>query len=158
MAGPAPIDGTELGDLLDDLVDGSNVHAGIRQIASGIRAIATDPHLDTAALQLLLAQLAGSSDGLDVTGAIGHLIEHLTAHTPAVHALDDDQAKTVARQGWLTQHALTDPDLRGPAATACAALDTRREVPPMTRLTDKEREELSRKNAEKNKQSTNRPR
>ncbi|MGP3737935.1 hypothetical protein ACTWJ9_33030 (plasmid) [Streptomyces sp. GDS52] len=158
MPGPTPLDGTELNDLLDDLTDGSNIHEGIHQIAAGIRALATDPAIDRPALQLLIAQLAGSADGWDVIGAVGHLIEHLTAHTPTVRALDDDTRKDTARQGWLTQHALTDPTLREPAATACAALDTRREVPPMTRLTDEQRKELSKKVADANKKSTNRPR
>ena len=122
MTGPDQED-TELGGLLADLTNGSNIHPGIHLICAGIRTIAEGPTLDLPAIQLLLAELAGSPDGLDVIGAIGHLIEHLTTQSPAIHALPLDQQKDVAHQGWLASYNLSDPTLRNPAATACGALD-----------------------------------
>ena len=117
------IEDTELGGLLADLTNGTNVHPGIHLIAAGIRTIAEDPTVDLPALQLLFTELAGSADGLDVIGAIAHLIEHLTTRSTVVRALDHDAQKTLAHQGWLATYHLNDPTLRDPAARACAALD-----------------------------------
>jgi len=154
MAGP--LDGTELGDLLADLTNGTNIHHGIHLIAAGIRAIAEDRSLDRPAIQLLNAQLCGSPDGWDVIGAIGHLGEDLNSDArPAVRSLPDDRRKEAAHQGWLTRHHLTDPELRESAALANTALDTREEVHAVT---DAERKELSKKVAETNRRSENRPR
>ena len=122
MNGPA-LEATELGGLLEDLTNGTNIHPGIHLIAAGIRTIAEDPTLDRSAIQLLLAMLAGSPDGLDVIGAVAHLLEHLTTNPPAIQALDEDRKKNLAHQGWLATYHLNDPTLRDPAANACAALD-----------------------------------
>jgi hypothetical protein len=151
MAGRSPLDGTELEGLLEDLVDGSNVHRGIRLLAEGFRAIAEDQTLDVPGTQLVIAQLCGNAD-VDTITIIGALHAWLTdpATNPALRSLPDDVRKTVQHQGELAHYALADPDLRQPAATACAALDTPREVNPVT---DAEREELSKKVAEANKRS-----
>ncbi|MFR9794258.1 hypothetical protein ACL07V_37485 [Streptomyces sp. MB22_4] len=146
------VDDTELGGTLTDL---ASVHAGIDLIRTGIRLLAHDRH-DLNTTQVLLAALAGSPDGTDVLAAIGQLVERLTSAdtNPAVRALPIDQQKEAAHQGWLTQHNLTDPELRDTASRACAALDIREEVPAVT---DTERKELSQKVAEANRQSNNRP-
>jgi hypothetical protein len=160
MAGPSPLDGTELDGLLEDLVGGSNVHPGMRLIADGVRAIAEDQTLTIPATQLLLAQLCGNAD-VDLVTVIGALQAWLTdpATNPALRGLPDDVRKTVQHQGELGAYDLADPDLRTPAATACAALDqTERRCPDMTRLDEKEKEQLSKKVAEANKRSENRPR
>jgi hypothetical protein len=162
MAGQHPLDGTDLGDLLTDLTTGSNIRPGIHLIAAGIRALAEDAHtgqLDTRATQLLLIQLCGSPDGLDTVGAIGELAAYITTdHNPTIRNLPDEQRKNTTHQGWLTSFHLNDPELRTPAAEACAALDQREEVDTVRNcLTDKEREELSKKVDKANKQSQNRP-
>ncbi|CAK7288653.1 hypothetical protein [Streptomyces misionensis] len=146
------VDGTELGGTLADL---ANVHAGIDLIRNGIRLIAHD-RLDLNQTQVLLAALAGSPDGTDVLAAIGQLAERLTSTdtNPAVRALPIDQQKEAAHQGWLTAHNLSDPELRDTASRACAVLDAREEVHPVT---ETERKELSQKVADANKRSENRP-
>ncbi|RSN50504.1 hypothetical protein DMH12_24790 [Streptomyces sp. WAC 04229] len=116
-----PVDGTELGDCLEDLAD---IHPGIDLIRDGLRLLAHD-RLDLNQTQVLLATLAGSPDSTDLLGAIGHLIARLSNPdtNPALRQLPLDQQKTAAHQGWLTTHNLTDPDLRNSAANANAALD-----------------------------------
>jgi hypothetical protein len=115
------IDGTELGGVLEDLAD---IHPGIDLIRDGIRLLAHDRHT-LPGTQLLLATLAGSPDALDIVGAIGLLIARLTDPdtNPTLRSLPLDQQKEAARNGWLAQHALSDPDLRGPAAAANSHLD-----------------------------------
>jgi hypothetical protein len=117
------IDGTELGDLLDDL---AGIHPGIDLIRDGIRLLAHDRHT-IPTTQLLLATLASSPDALDVTGAIGQLVARLTDPdtNPALRTLPLDVQKDARHQGSLTAYNLTDPDLRHTASTACAALDNR---------------------------------
>ncbi|QLJ06832.1 hypothetical protein HZZ00_38035 (plasmid) [Streptomyces sp. NEAU-sy36] len=148
------LDGTELGDLLADLADGSNIHPGIRLIAAGYRAIAEDQSLSIPATQLLIAQLSAAADGVTVVAAAGRLIEWLTSENPVLASLPDAIRKTVQRQGELACSALRDTELTALASEACAALDTRKEVHPVT---DTERKELSQKVADANRQSTNRP-
>jgi hypothetical protein len=124
------LDGSDLAYLLDDVTDGSNIPAGVRQIADGIRALAADAtagRLTRADLMLTLAVLNGSPDATDLTGAFAALIEHLTSPdtNPTVAALRHEQAKTVQHQGELAAHHLNDPGLRDNTAEAIAALDTR---------------------------------
>jgi hypothetical protein len=125
-----PLTGTELGGLLDDLY---GFDEGIDLICDGIRNIALR-RLPTDRVQLLLATIAGSPDATDVVGAFGRLAERIADadNTPALRDLPLDAQKQAQRQGELTAHALTDPDLRHPASTACAALDT----PPTWRCQD----------------------
>jgi hypothetical protein len=162
MAGPhvhtegsSVLDGTDLGWLLDDLTDGSNIHAGIHQMADGSRTVAEDTSLDIPATQLLLTQLCGNADALDAVGAIAGLIEWVTSDAnPALANLPLEIRKNVQHQGELAAHALRDPELRDATALACAALNVRKEVHPVT---DNERKELSQKVADANKRSSNRP-
>lgn len=115
------VDDSELGDVLDDL---ASIHAGIDLIRDGIRHLAHDRHTpDTT--QTLIATLAGSSDGTDVIGALGHLIARLTdADTnPALRTLPLDQQKKTQHHGEQALFALTDPYIHQPAAEACAAID-----------------------------------
>jgi hypothetical protein len=116
------LDGTDLGDLLEDLTNGTNIHPGIRLIAAGIRAIADDHTLTIPATQLLLTQLCGSPD-TDTIHAIAGLAEWLTSdNNPALTPLPADTRKTAQHQGELAAHALRDTELRDPAALACASL------------------------------------
>jgi hypothetical protein len=116
------IDGTELGDVLDDL-DG--IHAGIDLIRDGIRHLAHD-RLTTEQTQLLIVTLAGSTDGTDVLTAIGHLVARLTNPdtNPALRSLDHDAQKDTQRAGENLLHHLSDPDLHQHAATASGAIHT----------------------------------
>ena len=159
MADASRLDGTELDGLLDDLTNGSNIHPGIHQIAAGVRAIAEDPTLDPAATQLILAQLCGNAD-TDAVTIIGALTAWLTDPTtnPALLQLPEEARKTIQHQGELAAFELSNPDARIPAATASDVLAQPREVNPMTRLTDEQRKELSKKVADANKRSENRPR
>ncbi|MFF0009610.1 hypothetical protein ACFYQT_40150 [Streptomyces tibetensis] len=162
MAGHV-LDGTELGDLLDDLTNGTNIRPGIHLLAAAIRTLAEDATtgaLDLPATQLASACLDGSPDGIDAVGAIGLLQAWITNPNtnPALRALPLEQQKEAQLHGELAAHALTDPDLRTAAAEANAALDPRKEVPAVKCLTDEERKELSKKVADANKKSTNRPR
>jgi hypothetical protein len=125
-----PLTDTELGGLLDDLY---GFDEGIDLICDGIRNIALR-RLPADRVQLLLATIAGSPDATDVVGAFGRLVERIADadNTPALRDLPLDAQKRAQRQGELTAHALTDPDLRAPASNACAALDT----PPTWRCQD----------------------
>ncbi|MFD8262047.1 hypothetical protein ACFV19_24690 [Streptomyces griseoluteus] len=125
MAAPTALEGTDLGDCLADLTTGRNIHPGIHLIAAGIRTIGEDPTLTPQAVQLLLAQLAGSPDACDTVGAIAVLIQHLTTATsPALRPLPAPLRKAIRHQGELVAWQLRNPDLRTHPATACAALDT----------------------------------
>lgn len=124
------LNGTELAYLLDGVSDGSNIPAGVRQIADGIRSLAADAtagRLTPGDLQLTLTILNGSPDATDLVGAFAALIEYLTNPdtNPTVAALPNEQAKTVQHQGQLAAHHLNDPGLRDNTAEAIAALDTR---------------------------------
>ena len=118
------VDGTELGDVLDDLMANPS-HPGIALICDGVRLLAHDRH-DVNGTQVLLAELAGSPDATDVLALIGHLAARLAnADTnPCLRRLPLDAQKEAAHQGWLTAHHLADPDLRTSASNANAALDT----------------------------------
>ncbi|MGA5670053.1 hypothetical protein ACPCTG_31800 [Streptomyces pseudogriseolus] len=140
------LDGTELDGLLDDLTTGSNIHPGIHHFAAFVRAIAEDQTLDVSGTQLVLAQLCGNAD-TDAVTIIGALTAWLTdpATNPALHQLPEEARKTIQHQGELAAFELADPDARIPAATASDVLA-------------QPREELSKKVADANKRSQNRPR
>ncbi|MFD9004418.1 hypothetical protein ACFV0T_26255 [Streptomyces sp. NPDC059582] len=115
-----PVDGTELGNLLDDL---AGCHPGIDLIRDGLRLIALDQHTpDTT--QTLVAYLAGSA-GADILTAIGQTVAHLTSPdtNPALRTLPDDQQKTAQHHGENLVHHLADPDLHQHASEAAAAID-----------------------------------
>ena len=115
------VDGTDLGNLLEDLY---GIHPGIDLMLDGARLIAHDRHTINMT-QVLIAALAGSPDALDIISLPGLLVERLTNPdtNPALRTLPLDQQKNAAREGWLTSLALTDPDLRNSAANANAHLD-----------------------------------
>lgn len=130
MSGPFPstagnavpgLDGTELGGILDDLY---GFDEGIDLICDGIKLIALR-RLPIERVQLLLATLAGSPDGTDLIGAIGRLAERLadSDNSPALRELPLDIQKDAVLHGANTAYTLLDPELRGPASEACAALD-----------------------------------
>lgn len=153
--------GSDLDDVLADLADTGDpdidlLVTGLRNIAHRARTGA----LSRERTQLLTAVIAASPDATDVVGALGLLLVELTADTtPVARQLTDQARKEAVHAGEQAAFLLTDPDLRDPASRACAALDhAERGCTDMDGLTDEQRKELSRKNAEKNRQSTNRPR
>ena len=117
-----PVDGTGLGDVLDDLDGG---HPGIDLIRDGIRLIAHD-RLDLDQTQALCAWLAGSADGTDVLTAIGQLVARLTHPdtNPALRTLDFEQQKNTQKAGEALTFALSDPDIHQHAADASGAIHT----------------------------------
>lgn len=114
-----PVDGTDLGDILDDL---EGFHPGIDLIRDGIRLIATD-RLTTSKTQSLCAALAGATD-TDVLTAVGLLVARLTdADTnPALRTLPLEQQKTTALHGERLVFDLADDDLHQHASEAAASI------------------------------------
>jgi hypothetical protein len=117
-----PVDGTELGDVLDDL---EQVHAGIDLIRDGIRLLALE-RLTTEQTQLLAVTLAGSPDGTDVLTAIGHLVARLTNPdtNPALRSLPLDRQKNTQLHGELLAFDLADDRLHQHASNASGAIHT----------------------------------
>jgi hypothetical protein len=117
-----PLDGTELGGLLDDL---AGIHPGIDLIRDGIRLLALDRHT-TDRTQLLAVTVAGGTDGTDVLTAIGLLVARLTNPdtNPALRSLPLDAQKHTQRHGELLIHHLGDPDLHQHASNASGAIHT----------------------------------
>jgi len=116
------LDGTELGDLLDDL---AGIHAGVDLLRDGLRLLALDRHtIDRT--QLLAVTLAGSPDGTDILTAIGLLAARLLdADTnPALRALPFDRQKNTQRHAENLLHHLNDPDLHAHASNASGAIHT----------------------------------
>ncbi|CAL9667449.1 hypothetical protein SUDANB145_07234 (plasmid) [Streptomyces sp. enrichment culture] len=115
------LDGTDLGDALDDL---TGIHAGLDLIRDGIRLLALDRH-DLNTTQVLVAALAGSPDATDVIGAVGMLVARLTSpdSNPCLRTLPLDQQKETALHGEHAAFDLTNPDLRNSASNANAAID-----------------------------------
>jgi hypothetical protein len=116
-----PLDGTELGDLLEDL---AGIHAGMDLIRDGIRLIATD-RLTTDQTQTLNAALAGSSDGTDALTLVALLVARISnADTnPALRTLPFEQQKTAQLHGENLVHHLADDELHQHASEAAAAID-----------------------------------
>lgn len=114
------VDGTELGDLLEDL---AGFHPGIDLIRDGIRLIAHDRHNPDQS-QTLAAVLAGSA-GCDVLTLIALAVARLTnADTnPCLRTLPFEQQKQAQLHGERLTHDLADPDLHQHAAEAAAAID-----------------------------------
>lgn len=116
-----PVDGTELGGVLEDT---AGIHPGIDLIRDGIRLLATD-RLTVDQTQVVLAFLIGSPDSTDIVAGIGLLVARLTNadSNPAVRSLGLAAQKAALLQGELTAHNLLDSELRDTAAEANAALD-----------------------------------
>lgn len=117
-----PVDGTELGDVLEDL---NGFDAGIDLIVDGLRLIALSRHT-TGNTQTLINALAGSADGTDILTAIGHLVARLTHPdtNPSLRTLSFDAQKNTQTAGEHLVRHLADPDLHQHAATACGAIHT----------------------------------
>lgn len=158
---------TGLDDTLDDLT-GLGWIPGVAQILDGIAAAqnaATTGQLTLDATQTLLS-LLGNPYGPDLPEALAGLAQHLTNPDTnlALAALDPDTVKTVQLLGELHAHDTADYTPRDHTNEASARIS---EAAPTAvpapggrcqAMTDEQRKELSRKNAEKNKQSINRPR
>ena len=116
------LDGTELGDLLDDLY---GIDEGIDLMLDGARHIALK-RLTTDKTQTLAVTLAGSPDGTDVLTAIGLLTARiLNADTnPALRTLPLDRQKATQLHGELLVHHLGDPDLHQHASNASGSIHT----------------------------------
>lgn len=117
-----PVDGTELGDLLDDL---AGIHAGIDLIRDGLRLIALD-RLTLDQTQTVAVTLAGSADGTDVLTAIGQAVARLTNPdtNPALRALDYEAQKRTQQAGECLTFALSDPYLHQHASSASGHIHT----------------------------------
>lgn len=116
-----PLEGTELGGLLEDL---AGFDAGIDLIRDGLRLIATSRHtIDQT--QTLIAVLAGGEGGLNLINTIGALIERLADSdtNPALRHLPLEQQKAARREGHNTAYQLADPDLHQTASETSAAID-----------------------------------
>lgn len=110
------VDGTDLGDLLEDLAD---IDAGIDLIRDGLRLIAHTRHtIDRS--QTIAAALGGLG-----IAALGLTIERLAdADTnPCLRELPLDQQKHARLAGERTAAALNDPDLHQHAYETAGAID-----------------------------------
>ena len=149
-----PVDGTDLGDTLDEL--GTDpIHPALTLIRDGIQQLAEDQH-DLNTTQVLLAALAGSPDGNDLLGALGLLAARLADPDTnvALRTLPFDRQCQAYKHGWETARTLNDPELRNPASNACAALDN---TGRRCDVDDKKRKEMHDKVKKANNQSSNRP-
>lgn len=117
-----PVDGTELGWVLEDL---GHVHAGIDLIRDGLRLLALE-RLTAEQTQTIAVTLAGSPDGTDVLTAVGHLVARLTNSdsNPALRSLGFDAQKATQRHGEHLVRHLADPDLHQHASNASGAIHT----------------------------------
>ncbi|MFC9891547.1 hypothetical protein [Streptomyces pilosus] len=153
---------TALDDTLDDLA-GFDWLPGIALILEGLRTIrdtAANGQLTADATQTLLV-LAANPHGPDLTEALAHLAQDLTNPTTnqALTGLPDDVAKKVQHLGELHAYETAEYTPRDNPNEA-AGLISQHDTPEgrCEAMDDAARKELSRKNAEKNKQSSNRPR
>jgi hypothetical protein len=114
------LDGTDLGNLLEDL-DGFD--AGIDLIRAGLRLIALERH--TADRTQTLAAVLAGAPGVDLLTAIGLTVARLTHPdtNPALRTLPFDSQKTTQMHGEnLVRHLADDEDLHQHAAEAAAAI------------------------------------
>jgi hypothetical protein len=140
-----------LADTLDQL---RGINSNLDTIADALENL----HHRTYTLderQTVIARLTGNADD-DLVTALALLTQHLCTRIPATPALDDTDRKALEQHGQDTALWLTDWRLRQPAAEAAALLETA--GGRCTAVTDKEREELSKKVREANKRSEQRPR
>ena len=116
-----PLNGTELGYVLDQLADRDD--PDLTLIATALRSIATRS-LNLNQTQVIGAALIGDADA-DLVSATGllHALLHDPATNPALRTLDFDAQEKARRAGKATAHELTDHTLRNIASRACAALD-----------------------------------
>jgi hypothetical protein len=143
----------EIQEQIDNL--SADTHHGIRLIQRGLRLLATDRKMTIAQTQMVVGDLAAFDDG-NLSSILPLLVQHLLGPDNArLGALPDEQRKTAQVLG--EEYAILTAELSSShlAADAIAALDTEGRHPAMT---DAEREELSKKVAKKNDESTKRPR
>lgn len=148
---------TALDDTLDDL-GGFDWIPGIAQILHGLRTAqhaAATGQLDADATQTLLVLIA-NPNGPDLTEALAHLVQDLTnpGTNRTLTGLPDDVAKQVQHRGELHVHETADYTPRDHPNEAAGLIyehtDTRNTGGRCEAVDD----ELRRKNAEKNKQSS----
>ncbi|MEW2393042.1 hypothetical protein AB0933_32245 [Streptomyces venezuelae] len=110
------VDGTDLGDLLEDL---AGIHPGIDLIRDGLRLIAHDRHTVDRS-QTLAATLGGLT-----VAALGLSIGRLSNPdtNPCLRELPLDQQKHARLAGERTAAALNDPDLHQYAYETAGAID-----------------------------------
>jgi hypothetical protein len=115
-----PVDGTEVGGLLEDL---TGIHAGIDLIRDGIRLLALN-RLTLDQTQTIIAALAGGADGTNVVNLIGQLIARLATadSNPALRGLPYEQQKLVQLHGETTAFALAHDQLTQFASDTSAAI------------------------------------
>ncbi|MFD7995489.1 hypothetical protein [Streptomyces mexicanus] len=154
---------TELADALQDFA-GLGWIPGITQILDGLTAIdhaARTGRLSADATQTLLTTIA-NPNGPDLTHLLALTIKTLTGpDNQALHGLDDDTRKQIQHLG--EQHAwevaeFAPRDQPNEAAGLIYQHSPKDAGRRCTAMTDTEREELSKKVAEANKRSENRPR
>lgn len=153
---------TALDDTLDDLA-GLAWIPGMAQILNGLsiaQQAARTGGLSLDATQTLLS-LLGNPNGPDLTEALAHLAQEITNPdtNPTLTALHPDTAKTVQHLGELHAHETADyaPRDHTNEAAGLIAEHAPHTEGGCTAMTDAEREELSQKVAEANRQSANRP-
>lgn len=100
--------------------------------------------------QAMVSRLAGNYED-DLITAVALLAKELTV-VPDSEAMNEQDRKAAEQHGQNMAFLLTAPELHQPAASAAALIDPSTERRCQA-VTDKEREELSRKNAEKNARS-----
>lgn len=147
---------TGLDDTLDDLTGFAWI-PGVQQIVDGIttaQQAARAGELDTDATQTLLS-LIGNPHGPDLQEALAGLAREVTNPdtNPTLNDLDNDTRKTVQHLGELhafetAQYAVRDH------TNEAAGLITEGRCPAVT---DQQRKELSKKVADANRRSENRP-
>ncbi|WP_042174514.1 hypothetical protein [Streptomyces sp. NBRC 110035] len=153
---------SELADALEDF-HGFAWIPGLAKILDGLADMDTAiraGHMSTDATQTLLTIL-GNPSVPDLPHLLAVTVQTLTGpDNPTLHHLPDDIRKNLQHLGELHAFETAEYIPRDHTNEAAALitenrLHTRGEVPAMT---EEQRKELSRKNAEKNKQSINRPR
>lgn len=155
---------TALDDTLDDLAGFAWI-PGVQQIVDGLAAAqqaANNGQLSTEATQTLLS-LIGNPHGPDLQEALAGLAQEITHpdSNPALTALDPHTAKQVQHLGELHTHDTALYASREHTNEACGLISEAAAQHAGGRcpaVTDEQRKELSKKVADANKKSINRPR
>lgn len=154
---------TPLDDTLDDL-DGFAWIPGMAQILDGIRTAqqaAANGQLNLDATQTLLV-LLGNPNGPDLQQALAELAQTITNPdtNTALRALDPHTVKTVQHLGELHVYETAEYAPRDHTNEACGLVyeAAQHAGGRCQTVTDDERKELSKKVADANKKSINRPR
>jgi hypothetical protein len=154
---------SDLDNLLEEF-DGLDWIPGVSHILTGVRDLATasrEGRMTVDATQTVLTTIA-QPNGPDVVEVLSLLVQELTnAKTnPALAVLPDDVRKTVQQLGevHVLETAYAPRDCPNEAAGLISQHTPTSSEGRCQAVTDAEREELSRKVAEANKRSENRPR